>query len=72
MGMVINSDSIDAARDAVIPGRKKTRKKSLVLGIVGYYYSSITRIGLLICCHSTGTTQEKEVLRVQDRRSFLS
>jgi hypothetical protein len=56
MDMVSDSSPINAARDAVIPGRKKTWKKSLVLGIMGYYYSTDTRIGLLTCCHSTGKT----------------
>jgi len=56
MVMVIASSPINAARDSAVPGRKTTRKKSLVLGIMGYYYSSVTRFGLFTCCHSTGKT----------------
>lgn len=56
MVMVLHSDSINAARDIAVPGRKTTRKKSLVLGTMGYNYSSVTCFGLFTCGHSTGKT----------------
>ena len=56
MVMVLHSDSIITARDIAVPGRKTTRKKSLVLGAMGYYYRSVTRFGLFTCGHSTGKT----------------